>query len=356
MFRIETDGLVLAPNATVRDAIALIDKAAVKVAITLDPLGRLAGIVTDGDIRRALLEGIDLNCSVNRCANKTPAIVRDTTSRDEVRTIMQVHGHLHVPILDPNDRPIGLWLRVAFPRRAHQETPVLLMAGGEGQRLRPETLATPKPLLLVGGKPILQRIIEGFRSYGFNTFIISINYLGHQIESHFGDGSNFDVDIEYIHEEEKLGTAGSLSLLPHRNFDRILVSNGDLLTDANIAALVDSHVASGADATLCVREHRTQLPFGVVSFEGSLLTGLTEKPTISHFVNAGLYCLSRSAITGLDKGAHLDMPDLFTRLHREGKICAVHPITDARWIDIGTPGELARARAAFGERVKTDDI
>ncbi|MEO1040278.1 MAG: nucleotidyltransferase family protein [Pseudomonadota bacterium] len=347
MFRSDVNGLTLKPGASMRDALQSLENSAAKIALTVDNNGKLTGIVTDGDVRRALLAGVDLNAPALKAANTAPHVVDMDEPVGEIRRAMQESGLLHVPVVDEDGRPSHLWMRVATRGRSALDVPVVLMAGGEGRRLRPLTENTPKPLLNIGERPILEHILNRFRSAGFSNFFISINYLGHMIEEYFGDGSQFGVSIQYLRENEKLGTAGALSLLPNRAIDHVIVMNGDLLTDVDFNEILGTHVASRAGATMCVREHRTQVPFGVVNIDGSAFGGIVEKPTMTHFVNAGVYCLSREALNLVQPNTFFDMPELFEKLRGRGDPCAVHPISGSRWMDIGTPEQLTRARAMF---------
>lgn len=350
MFKSGIEELLLKPGATIRDALALIEESSSKIVLLVAQTGDLRGVITDGDIRRALLGGSTLQDTACTAANTNPTVVRETDTASDVRRKMQSTGLFHMPVVDEAGHPVAVWLRYALRGSANKDTAVVLMAGGEGKRLRPMTEGTPKPLLRIGDRPILQHSIEHFAQHGLRRFYISVNYLGHQIEEYFADGTAFGVDINYLREGEKLGTAGSLSLLRRDALDNVIVMNGDILTDADISELAATHVASRASATMAVREHRTQLPFGVVSFEGSSFAGMVEKPTLAHFVNAGLYCLSAEALSVVPEGSPMDMPDLFNRLRRLGRPCAVHPISSGRWIDIGTPHQLELARAAYASR------
>ena len=349
MFKAGTGSLIVSASAPLREVLAVIEHSKPKIALVTNQAGALDGVATDGDVRRALLAGCTLETPAANIANAAPVTLNDAASLCDIKTLMRAKGLRHVPIVDAAGRPVALWMRDAITGAGGGDAPVLLMAGGEGRRLRPLTSDTPKPLLPLGDRPILQRVIERLRGDGFRTFFISVNYLGHMVEDYFGDGGDLGVEIEYVREPEKLGTAGALSLLPSERFDHCLVMNGDILTDVNLNDLLAAHASSNVAATLCVREHRTSLPFGVVAFEGEEFRGIVEKPTLAHFVNAGIYCLSSSAVASVPKGTPIDMPDLFMRLKRDGKPCAVHPVSGARWIDIGTPEELSRARSAVGE-------
>jgi NDP-sugar pyrophosphorylase family protein len=237
---------------------------------------------------------------------------------------------------------------LADPRSHHESrVPVVLMAGGLGRRLRPLTDTCPKPMLRLGGRPLLERIIERFIAQGFREFHISVNYLGHQIEEYFGNGERMGCSISYIRERRQLGTAGALSLLPAELEGPFVVMNGDLLTEVDFQALVKRHQDTGYAATMCVREHATTVPFGVVEMaEGGRYRAMVEKPTLVHHVNAGIYCLSREALYVVPNDRFYDMPSLFQDLDLQGRTCGVH-VVGGLLLDIGTPVEFERAQDMF---------
>lgn len=340
--------LLLSPGRTLRCALEALTENRMKIVLVTDDAGRLLGTITDGDVRRALLRGADLEHEVGGVMNARPWKSRRDVTSSEINDLMRRHSLVHMPIVDDDDVLIDLRVLNAPPRLGLESTPVLLMAGGEGRRLRPLTENTPKPMLELGGKPILERIIERLAGQGFRTFYISLNYLGHVIQDYFGNGEFLDVSIYYLHEEKKLGTGGALSLLPPDVSDPVIVMNGDLLTDLNFADLVQTHLDGDYAATMCTREHMTTLPFGVVDAENSKFRDIVEKPNIVHNVNAGIYCLSSRVLDHLTPNSHYDMPDIFKMISGKGNTCGVHSVT-GQWIDIGTHHEFERADALFGQ-------
>ena len=335
------------PGTTpMREALAVLDREPVKIVLVVDAEGRLAGTATDGDFRRAVLRGTDLNGPVINVANTNPLTAADTANAGELATLARERNVLALPVVDSEGRPVGLFAEDTLGA-GDLAVPVVLMAGGLGRRLMPLTQDVPKPLLPLGGKPMLEHIIERLRDQGFRRFYISVNYLGHMIESHFGDGDHLDVEISYLRESKRLGTAGALSLLPRNMGYPFLVMNGDLLTDADFTDLVDHHISTQASATMVVREHRTAIPFGVVDFQSDTYLGVTEKPTLTHHINAGVYCLSKPAREAVPDGEFYDMPTLFEDLRERGKTCSVFTLRDS-WIDIGTPREYEAAQARYG--------
>jgi len=346
--------LRLDPDAAIIDALRVLDSSAAQIVLVTERDGKLVGTVTDGDVRRGLLNGVGLETSVSRIMNQSPRILRPRDSAAAGRAAMLRFGVHHMPVVDDDGRVVNLRFLSDLRTGGFADIPVVLMAGGLGTRLRPLTEKTPKPLLMVGTKPILERILERFVDQGFRRFYISINYLGHLIEGYFGDGSKWDVSIEYLREDQSLGTGGALSLLPDGAGDPLIVMNGDLIAEADFREIVELHTEAHVAATMCVREHRTLVPFGVVDADGGLFKNVREKPTITQRINAGIYCLSERALSVIPKNEFYDMPSLFQDLVSRDERCGVHPLVAVPWVDIGTPAELERARKSFSEQDAVD--
>jgi dTDP-glucose pyrophosphorylase len=336
----------VAPEITIRETLRIIDRTSLQIALLVDAQGRLLGTVTDGDVRRGLLKGLDLDSPVTEVANTRPIVASMDEDPASLQRLMIERSVRQVPLVDSAGRLMGLELLKDLVARPQRENLVVLMAGGLGTRLRPLTESCPKPLLQVGGKPILEIIMEGLAASGFRRFAISVNYKAEMIESHFGDGSAWGLDISYLREPSRLGTAGALTLLPEALETPILVMNGDLLTKLNFAALLDFHAELGAKATICVREYDFEVPFGVVEVEGDRLTALHEKPVQKFLVNAGIYVLEPAAVARIPRGEPFDMTTLFQRLVEEGERPAVFPIREY-WLDIGHMGDYQRAAGEF---------
>ena len=231
-------------SGTLRDAMATLDRGARQIALAVDADGRLVGVVTDGDLRRALLGGAALGDPLGPRLNREFVNVTPGEGRPEVLDLMRARHVSAVPVVDGEHRPVGLHLLQEFVAPVERPNWAVIMAGGQGIRLRPLTESLPKPMLKVAGRPILERLILHLVGSGIRRVFISVNYLGHVIEDHFGDGSDFGCRIEYLREAEPLGTAGSLSLLPTPT-DPVLVMNGDLVTSADVGHLLDFHEAGG---------------------------------------------------------------------------------------------------------------
>jgi dTDP-glucose pyrophosphorylase len=334
--------LLIVPATTIRDAISRIDAGNAQIVLVADERGKLLGTVTDGDIRRGLLRGLNLSDPVAEVMNKTPICASPSDDRASILALMKQKLVHQIPLVDHGGIVAGLETLDELLQPGRRDTPVILLAGGLGTRLRPLTEEVPKPMLHIGGKPILESILDSFLEYGFRKFYFAVNYKADVIERHFGDGSRWDVRIDYVREGEKLGTAGALSLLPEVPGEPVLVMNADILTRVNFSHLLDFHERSAATATVCVREHRHTVPYGVVEMQDSLLTTIREKPVYRSMVSAGIYVLEPEAFRHLEKGAYCDMPALLQRLIDGGLRTAGFPIHEF-WLDIGRLEDLERA-------------
>lgn len=335
---------LLPPGATVQQAIRNLDASSLKIAIVVDDDRTLIGTVTDGDIRRGLLRGIDLSSPIDPIINRHPLVAPPELGRDFILQLMQANKILQLPVVDTERRLLGLHLWDELVTPTLRANSVVVMAGGRGTRLMPHTENCPKPLLPVAGKPMLEHIIERARAEGFHHFILAVHYLGHMIEEYFADGSRWQVHIEYLREQEPLGTAGALSLLSPRPKAPFLVSNGDVLTDVRYGELLDFHLRHGAAASMAVRLHEWQHPFGVVRTRGVDIIGFEEKPITRSHVNAGIYVLDPSTLDALKHGEHCDMPTLFGRLQEKTCRTIAYPMHEP-WLDVGRKDDLDRARS-----------
>lgn len=275
--------------------------------------------------------------------NSQLTAVPASMSRDEMLTLMRRMTIHHLPLVDDAGRVVGLATLDELVGAGERPNWVVLMAGGLGTRLQPLTDECPKPLLTVGGKPILETILESFAEQGFRRIFLSVNYKAEMIRSHFGTGDRWGVQVEYLHENTRLGTAGALSLLPEKPSDPIVVMNGDLLTRTNFDNLLQFHIAQGATATMSVREYSFQVPYGVVRLDGTHIKAIEEKPVQKFFVNAGIYALSPDVLDHLPAETFFDMPTLFEHLIVAGKTTAAYPLREY-WLDIGRLEEFERAQ------------
>jgi dTDP-glucose pyrophosphorylase len=335
-------------DTSIFDALQVIDKQALQIALVVDSAQRLLGTVTDGDVRRAILHGISLDQPVSIIMNRQPKTVRIDENRDVILSIMKRYRLKHIPILDQTGHVVSMEILDDMVKVPKRENRVALMAGGLGKRLGELTQECPKPLLKVGDKPILETIIQNFIEYGFHKFYISVNHKAEMIKQYFGDGSNWGVDICYIHETKRLGTAGSLSLLPESLEQPLVVMNGDLLTKVNFKHLLDFHTEHKSQATMCVREYKIQVPYGVVKLEQQRLVGIVEKPSQQFFVNAGVYVLEPEILKLIPSEEFFDMPSLFDKLIKKKYETVAFPIREY-WLDIGRMGDFEKANGDFVE-------
>ena len=340
-------GLTIAPETTIRTALEIIDRSRMQIALVVDPEGRLVASLTDGDVRRGLLRGVGLEAPVSEVMHRSPTTVRRGAPDAATRRLIAERKLQHVPVLDEAGRLVDLaTVEDLFGVRPNPAR-VVLMAGGLGTRLRPLTETIPKPMLDVGGKPLLEQIITGFAEQGFWRITVSVNYRKEMVQKHFGDGSALGVEIDYIEEDRRMGTAGALSLLKTRPEEPFIVMNGDLLVSLRFDQLLDFHRRLKAAGTMVVREYAHQVPYGVVRHEGDLMTAIEEKPVARYYVNGGIYVLAPEALDSLNPGEPRDMPDLLTGLNDEGKRVAVFALRDY-WRDIGQVDDLEAARSEFG--------
>ncbi len=344
---------MLLTGSSIMEAIEIIDKAAMQIALVVDDDNKLLGTVTDGDVRRGILDGIALDKPVDKVMNSNPFTVTEISSHDEMLEIMVERKIHQLPIIDGNDRIVGVAKldelaekTVTSHENNNDDVWVVLMLGGLGSRLLPLTEDIPKPMIKIGDKPLLETIVNNFFSQGFKNFYFSVNYKSDVIKSHFGDGSKFGVNITYLDEDKRMGTAGALSLLPNTPTGPLIVMNGDILTNSNFSHLVDFHRQNNAAATMCVREYHQQVPYGVVKTSGTKLQSIVEKPSQTYFVNAGIYVVDPDVLDYVPENDYFDMPNLFDSLESAGKDSAVFPIREY-WLDIGNLGDLERGRIEY---------
>lgn len=335
---------ILSPEATLHAAIQLLNEVAIKIVLVCDVQGCLLGTISDGDIRRGLLRGLSLPSPVTDVIRRNPLVVPEGMSRELVFQLMAANKVQQIPVVDAEGRPVGLHLWDQMTTPVERDNMMVIMAGGMGTRLRPYTEACPKPMLPVAGRPMLEHIIERSHQEGFRHFVLAIHYLGHMIEDHFGDGSRLGVRIDYLRENAPLGTAGALSLLSPWPDLPFIVTNGDVMTDIRYGELLDFHSRQQAAATMAVRLHEWQHPFGVVQMDGVNIIGFEEKPIARTHINAGVYALSPAALQALEPEQRCDMPGLFEKLQSSGLRTVAYPMHEP-WLDVGRPDDLKAANA-----------
>lgn len=335
--------VVIESSTSIKEALRVIDKESLRVALVVDN-NKLSGVVTDGDVRRGILQGIELSAPVSKVMNHRPISANISLSSSDLKAIMQSYDILSLPIVNDDKQLVGLKTLSDTLVIEKRDNPVFIMAGGFGTRLKPLTDNCPKPMLKVGGKPMLETLINNFKKHGFYKFYISTHYLPEVIMNYFGDGSEFNIEITYVHEEAPLGTGGALSLLPDDlPKEPLIMINGDILTNVDFSKVLDFHERQASDATMCVRDYEVKIPFGVIEGEGHEIKGMIEKPTYRYFVNAGIYIVSNNIINSLSKNIRLDMPSLFEQKQAEGLNTLKFPIHEY-WLDVGRHDDFKKAQ------------
>lgn len=333
---------ILPLDSTIQQAIHCLEQAAVRIVLVVDANGHLEGTISDGDIRRGLLRGLGLGSRIADVIHRNALVVPPDMAREMVMQLMVANKIQQIPVVDQQHNIVGLhlWDELASPPA--RSNMMVIMAGGKGTRMRPYTESCPKPLLAVAGKPMLEHIIERASKEGFNHFVLAVHYLGHMVEEHFGSGEKLGVRIDYLREESPLGTAGALGLINPRPETPFVVSNGDVITDIRYGELLDFHIRHRAIATMAVRAHEWQHPFGVVQTSGVDIVSIEEKPVARSHINAGVYVLDPGVLNVLESGEHCDMPTLFERLRSNALRTVAYPMHEP-WLDVGRPDDLTRA-------------
>ena len=340
---------LLSGSATIRTAIEIINAGNLQICLVVDEEQRLLGTVTDGDIRRAILAGMNMTEPVARIMNPNPRVGGRAETQASLLARMTEAQIYQIPIVDADGRVIDLSsIEELVGAKDVPDNWVVLMAGGLGKRLRPLTENAPKPLLPVGRKPLLETILENFIQQDFRRFYISVNYKGQMIKDHFGDGDKWNAEIRYLDEDRQLGTAGALRLIPEPPQTPLIVMNGDLLTRVNFRNLLDYHARHQSTATMCVRQYDFQVPFGVVHIDDDHIRKIDEKPVHSFFVNAGIYALDPGVIDSIPEGELFHMTTLFEHIIEAGGKTAVFPIHEY-WLDVGRIDDLNKANGEFDD-------
>lgn len=337
---------VVPPTAPISDAIRIIDASSMQICLVVDEGDRLLGTVTDGDIRRGILKSVPLSGPVTAIMNADPSTGRIGQSREALLGRMRERRIHQLPILDQDGKVFDLVILDDLIRADRPDNWVVLMAGGLGTRLRPLTEDTPKPMLKVGSKPLLEIILDNLIKQGFHRFYVSVNYRGEMIKEHLGDGARLGIEVRYLDETKRLGTAGPLSLIPEIPAEALVVMNADLLTKVDLRQMLTFHREQQARATLAVRDYEFQVPYGVVTVEGNAVVSLDEKPIHHFFVNAGIYVLEPEVMAAIPADTFHDMPDVFKALMAQGRRTAAFPVREY-WLDIGRMDDFTQANREF---------
>jgi len=340
--------ITLTINSTVKEALTIIDNGAVKITLVVDNNNKLIGTLSDGDIRRGILNGKSLDDNIEDIYNREPLVVHENKNKEDIIKICTTKKIYQIPVIDDDGKVVSIDILDELIKPERHPNKVILMVGGLGTRLRPLTHKTPKPMLHVGDKPILQTIVEAFASYGYKDIIMCVNYKSHIIQDYFGDGHKFGVNVEYIFEDKRMGTAGALSLLTEKPREPFFVMNGDLLTSVNFEHLLEFHQNHSSIATMCVREYDFQVPYGVVNIHDGKIKSIVEKPVHKFFVNAGIYMLNPECLDLIPDDEFYDMPTLFETQTEKGSSTATFPLREY-WLDIGKINDFERAQEDYNQ-------
>lgn len=349
----ELDQITVSPDAPLREAVACLDRGRRGIVLVNDPHGRLVDVLVDGDLRRALLAGHDFNVLVGQIMQlkrnwwpHPPVTAPVGASHPQLIELMRSQAVRQVPLVDEEGRVVDLvTMADLMPAEPAPPLQAVIMAGGFGKRLRPFTASCPKPLLPLGEKPLLSHTIGRLERAGIKRVSLSTHYRCEQIRQTLGDGQELGVELRYLEEETPLGTAGALGLMPPPE-GTVLVINGDILTQLDIAAMHVFHREHQATLTLAVRKYEMEVPFGVIETEGAAVCRITEKPTYNIFVNAGIYLVEPEAQAQVEAGERLDMTELIQRLISRGFRVVSFPVVEY-WLDVGTPESYQRAQEDY---------
>ncbi len=329
-------------DATIFDGIQSLENSEAGFSVVVDADDKVQGVLTDGDVRRALLEGNALMQPVLPHVHTDFLSVGEEATRTEVLDLMQALKIRHVPVLGRDRHLKGIHLFSSIIGSRERPNWAVIMAGGKGTRLYPLTKDIPKPMVKVAGRPILERLVLHLVSHGIDRIFLSVNHLSDVIQDYFGDGERFGCRIEYLHEDDPLGTAGSLSLLPEAPSDPILVMNGDLVMDADLGAMLDYHEYGDYHATIGIKTYAHQVPYGCVTLDGGCVVGIKEKPKLIQQVNAGVYVLSPQAVKAIPLEFY-PITELFASALQKGDRIGAFEL-DCDWVDVGQHDQLKQAR------------
>lgn len=346
----------LSPSDSLLVAMKVIDLATFGIGLVVDEAEHLVGIAVDGDIRRAVLKGISLETPVEKIMNAKPVTAPPGQTRETYLDLMLATNIQQVPLVKPSGQVVGLELLKDLRSELVTGIKAVIMAGGLGSRLRPLTDSHPKPLLPVGNRPIMEHVLERLHGSGIREVVVSTHYKSEMIEEHFGDGSSCGLTIKYVKEENRFGTIGALRLMREQLKETFLVMNGDVLTTLDFSAIQQFHRNQDADMTVAVKKHSLYVPYGVVQVQNETVLGLEEKPTLSVFINAGIYLINPDMIDFIPEGQAFDATDLIGKLIKEGRHVAAFPVIEY-WMDIGHPTDYEQADAdvragRMGERLQ----
>jgi dTDP-glucose pyrophosphorylase/predicted transcriptional regulator len=337
-------------NTTIKEALKVISKGDIQIALVVSKKDKLIGTLTDGDIRRGFLKGLNIKSSIKTIYYKKPIVGKIYDSKEKLLKIALSKRILQIPIIDGRGKVLGIHVINDLLKTKNKSNLVILMAGGRGIRLRPLTKNLPKPMLKVGNKPILEILLERFKENGFSNFLISVNYKSKIIKRYFGNGQKFGVKINYIEEKKKMGTAGCLSLLKKKPDKAFFVANGDLLTNLDFEKMLHFHYNHNSKATMAIKEYNINSLYGEVKVKNENIYSIVEKPIYKFFINAGAYIIEPEYLKLIPKKFY-DMTSFFKKII-EMKIMAKPFPIDEFWLDIGRHADYVKANDEYNSLIK----
>ena len=345
-------GIFVTEEISVKDALKRLDKTAEKVLLVVDDKRKLLGAITDGDIRRYILKGRSLDNRIEEVYNKNPISIKKSKYSDEVAKSIFLESRIELlPIVDESEKVIDsiIWSKLFADGQAPNmlqgkiDVPIVIMAGGKGNRLYPYTMVLPKPLIPIGDKPVVEVIINEFRKQGANNYYLTLNYKAKMIEAYFSNVER-DYELEFVQESEFSGTAGSLKMLEDKISDTFIVSNCDVIVRANFGEVVNFHKEQNADLTVLASIKHYKIPYGIIKFkEPGDVTSLDEKPEYTFTINSGVYVLDKKTLEFIPKEGSFDMTDLIKSLIKSNKKVIMYPVNENDYVDVGQWEEYKKA-------------
>ena len=331
---------IVQKNTLISDAIKLLQDNEIKILVIVGKDSKLLGTITDGDIRRGLIKGITINNNCSEIMNKKPCYSLESDDK-KINRIIKIKQISHPILLDSSGKVVGIYSELDLKKKS-KENQVIIMAGGEGRRLMPLTINTPKPLLKINNKPIISMIVDRFINSGFSNISISVRYKSEMIIKFFKK-NKYNGIINFLKETKPLGTAGCLSLIKkNKNNSPVIVINGDVITNVNYDDLLDYHNKSKSLITLCVADYVSSIPFGIVKVRNHKVSNIEEKPVNRHLINAGIYVINPEVVKKMKDNGKIDMTDLISLYIKKNKV-SVFPLHES-WIDIGSHDDYKRAQ------------
>lgn len=340
--------LKILKDKSIKEALKVIESGVLKIAFVVDENNILLGSMSDGDVRRGFIKGMGIDSPILDLYNHNPVVANISELKANLKRIcVESKDQIDtIPLIDNKGRLVDVYCFSDKNLPKKYNNTVVLMVGGLGSRLRPLTQNVPKPMLHVGGKPILETIVKGFCDNGFTNITMCLGYKSDVIKDHFQDGSDFGVNINYILENKRMGTAGALTLLDKKLDEPFFVMNGDVLTNVNFDKMLDFHNENNSKATMCVREYDIEVPYGVVNIVNEQISSIKEKPVHKFYVNSGIYLLEPECIDLVPNNEFYDMPELFSKLIDAKEKTISFPLQEY-WLDIGRMADYEKANLEY---------